>query len=148
MPSIDKETIAKELEQLQYPLYFLDYETFSYIIPFQHGLRPYQQMVFQFSLHIQDDPNSAIRHEEFLLSSRQQSVEELVIALQKAILGEQGSVLVWNDSFEKNRNLEMGEQFPAYQNFLLSVNDRMFDLMKIFKKGYYQHPQFKGKVFH
>jgi len=38
--------IKKVLDGFTYPLYFLDYETFSYVMPCHEGLFPYQQMVF------------------------------------------------------------------------------------------------------
>ena len=63
----------------------------------------------------------------------------------KANIGDTGSLIVWNESFEKTRNKEMADLYPTYASFLQSMNDRMFDLMKIFKKGYYGHPGFKGK---
>ena len=53
LPSkIDKEAIRKIMETLKYPLYFLDYETYQVAIPEIDGTKPYQQLPFQYSLHI------------------------------------------------------------------------------------------------
>jgi len=54
--------------------------------------------------------------------------------------------LVWNQSFEKTQNKLMAARLPAYAEFLHSVNDRVYDLMKIFTQGFYVHPKFKGKT--
>jgi len=34
--------------------------------------------------------------------------------------------------------------YPEYKDFLLDLNNRMFDLMEIVLKGYYLHPDFRG----
>lgn len=43
---VDKEGIRKEIESLQYPLYFFDYETYGLALPPFDGYRPYQQIPF------------------------------------------------------------------------------------------------------
>ena len=136
--------IKRALKKLEYPLYFIDYESFSYIIPAQDFYRPYQQMVFQYSLHTQSSPDAEIVHTEYLLKSKKESVTNL-LAHMRAHIGDTGSVIVWNQSFEKARNSEMAAIYPAYRDFLLSINERLFDLMQIFKQGHYIHPGFKGR---
>ena len=49
---INKKPIREFLNNLIYPLYYLDFETFSCAIPLFNGTRPYQQIPFQYSLHI------------------------------------------------------------------------------------------------
>ncbi len=143
---IEKEKIAEVLESLRYPLYFLDYETFSYVVPPQKGFQPYDQMVFQYSLHVIEEPNAPLKHYEYLLKTKTESVEYLLADLQKNIHPTEGTVIVWNEKFEKPRNEEMAALFPQYKSFLTSVNDRVYDLMEIFWDGLYQHPTFKGSA--
>ena len=138
-------SIRRAIKKLEYPLYYLDYESFSYVIPVQSNYKPYQQMVFQYSLHIQKEPNGVITHKDFLLKSKRESVEKLIKSLQKNI-GKKGSVIVWNESFEKGRNKEMALLFPSYEPFLTDLNERLYDLRVPFQKGYYRHPEFKGKT--
>ena len=138
-------SIRKTIKKLEYPLYYLDYESFSYVIPSQIGYKPYQQMVFQYSLHVQKKPNGVVTHQEFLLKSKEESVEKLIKSLQKNI-GKKGSIIVWNESFEKGRNKEMAALFPAYESFLTALNKRLYDLRVPFQRGLYQHPDFKGKT--
>ncbi|HPN30774.1 MAG TPA: DUF2779 domain-containing protein [bacterium] len=51
-PHIDGKAISKFLKQLEYPLYILDFETFSTAVPLFDKLKPYMQVTFQYSLHI------------------------------------------------------------------------------------------------
>ena len=50
---IDKSEIENFFKGLHYPLYFMDFETIWEVIPRFDGIRPYQQVPFQFSVHIQ-----------------------------------------------------------------------------------------------
>ncbi len=138
-------SIRRSINKLVYPLYYLDYESLSFVVPPQEGYKPYQQMVFQYSLHVQEKPGGKVKHYEYLLKSKTESVEQLIKDMQSKI-GESGSVIVWNKSFEKGRNTEMGNLFPTYRPFLDSLNERMYDLRVPFQKGHYQHPDFKGKT--
>lgn len=66
---IDKEGIRQFLSTLSYPLYFLDFETMQNSIPQYDGAKPYQQITFQYSLHIKRDETSPYEHKEFLAES-------------------------------------------------------------------------------
>lgn len=142
-PYLDKPTVTGLLQSLTYPLYFLDYETYDEAMPLYKGHKPYQKMVFQFSLHIVSNNSETIEHEEYLALEPGDPAKGLVKHLRRCI-SDQGTVIVWNKAFEGGRNKEMAELFPDYKDFLLDVNNRMFDLMEIVSKGYYLHPDFLG----
>lgn len=143
-PYIDKPTISSLLHSLTYPLYFLDYETYDEAIPLYKGQKPYQKMVFQYSLHIIQKDSDAFIHKEYVAAEQGDPIPGLLKHMREDI-GDEGSVIVWNKTFEGGRNKEMAEQFPEYKDFLLSINNRMFDLMEIVSKGHYLHPEFKGR---
>lgn len=142
---IDREAIAKRVAGWEYPLQFLDYETFSYAIPQFDGIKPFQQMCFQYSLHTIDAPGEAPRHTYFLSYGDDDPPRQLTESLRQAMSGGVGTVLVWYEAFEKTRNSEMAEMFPEYAAFFADVNARTYDLMKIFSDKLYIHPQFKGR---
>lgn len=143
--SIDKETIKSELDSLQYPLYFLDYETFFPAVPIFDGYRPYQQMVFQYSVHVVREPNAEPEHYEYLTDEMIDPAQGIATSL-KSHIGDTGSVLVWNARFEASRNAEIGERLPEFADFMASINDRMYDLMMVVKKGYYVDSRFGGSA--
>lgn len=129
---INKEAIRKEFLKLEYPLYFFDYETYSHAIPPFDKTWPYQQIPFQYSLAIKETPKAKAKSREFLARKFVNPIPDLLAQLKKDI-GPKGSVIVWYAPFEKGRNEEMGEMYPEYADFLKDVNDRVFDLMLIFK---------------
>ena len=143
---IKKAEIAAVLEGLAYPLHFLDYETFAYVFPPHDGIFPYQQMVFQYSLHVIESEGSEVQHFEYLMPSKETPLEELFEQMSQQIHPREGTVIVWNESFEKTQNKLMAKRLPQYADFLHSVNDRVYDLMKVFSQGLYMHPEFKGSA--
>ncbi len=142
-PMIDPVNIQETLGKLKYPLYFLDYETLLKPIPVMDGYNPNSQLVFQYSLHIMQEDGS-IEHLEYLADDLENSTAGLVKSLKENI-GDQGSVLVWYEPFEKSRNEELGKLHPEYKSFFKDVNNRVYDLMKIFKKDYLM-PEFNGSA--
>jgi len=140
---IDSKAIKKELKKLEYPLHFLDYETFNPGLPAHDGYHPYQQIVFQYSLHVFNAPGSKPVHYEFIFTGQSDPGIKVAEDLTKHI-GKKGSVVVWNKTFEAERNKEMAEMYKGYRSTLLNINERIFDLMEIFRKGYYIHPDFHG----
>lgn len=143
-PLIDIKAIKQELSLLEYPLYFLDYETYNPAMPIYDKYKPYQQMVFQYSLHVLESPQSKqLKHYEYVENTKVEPSHRLLEHMSQ-LIGETGSVVVWYKAFEGARNKEMAELNPAYLAFLESVNSRIYDLMDIFKKNYCVYPNFKG----
>jgi hypothetical protein len=141
--TINHDEIKRTLDELEYPLYFLDYESCSPAIPLFDGIRSFQQLCFQYSLHSLEEDGKILHHKEFLATSQENPIPELLKQLRMDI-GPKGTVIVWFKPFEKGRNSEMAELYPEYADFLNDVNSRVFDLMDVFKNGHFVHPDFRG----
>ena len=63
---MDRRAIRGHLRTLEYPLYYLDFETAMTGLPPCDGLRPYDTLTFQASLHLQAEPGGAVEHFEYL----------------------------------------------------------------------------------
>ena len=147
MRKINQAGLKAELEKVQYPIYYLDYETYNFALPRLNGFRPYQHYVFQYSLHVQASPDSALQHYEFLAEDISlESLESLAGSLQAAIPDDGGSVVVWHRQFEEMRNSEIGQLLPQFKSFFNDLNRRVFDLEEIFKQGLFLDYQFKGRT--
>jgi hypothetical protein len=142
---INKDEISKFINDLEYPLYFFDYETFSGVIPFFDGMRPYQQGVFQYSLHILESPDSELIHKEYLHLENTSPFKNIVEQMREDF-GNTGSIITWNQVFEKGRNKELAEIFPEHENFLLGLNERIVDLMIPFRQGWFIDKDFGGSA--
>jgi len=139
-PLIDREGIQRLLSVYEYPLYFLDYETYQTAVPRIEGMSPHTHIPFQVSIHVLKE-SGEIEHAEYLgeeLSQPRGLAEFLVDTV-----GEKGSIVVWNESFEKGRNTEMGELFAEHADFFRDMNDRIVDLQDVFKTAYI-HPDACG----
>lgn len=143
---INHRAIAARIDSWEYPLHFLDYETFSYAIPQFDGVRPFQQMCFQYSLHTIDRPGAEPRHSYYLSRDDDDPPRAMAAHLKEAMSGGIGTVFVWYEAFEKGRNEEMIAMFPEFADFFIEVNEKTVDLMKIFSDGLYVHPDFRGRT--
>jgi CRISPR/Cas system-associated exonuclease Cas4 (RecB family) len=143
LPKIRQEKVEGLLGALHFPLYFLDYETFGKAVPVLDGYKPNQQMVFQYSLHVLGE-DGELKHFEFLAKDLKSATKDLLKSMRENI-GPVGSVVVWNESFEKGKNKELMELHPEHRDFLENLNERVFDLMVVFKK-YYLSPDFYGSA--
>ncbi|MCK5761445.1 MAG: DUF2779 domain-containing protein [Candidatus Izimaplasma sp.] len=133
---LDEGKIRAAVETIQYPIYHLDFESFPCPLPRFKGEKPYYQSLFQFSLHIEKEPgvcNKENDHYEFLASDSTDQRLELVKKLCEYIIDDGGSVLVYNEAFEKTRIKELAVMYPKYSEKLLSINERLFDLLHIVK---------------
>ncbi len=129
------------LDQLACPRCYLDFECIQFAIPIWQGTRPYQQLPFQWSCHIQHE-DGTLQHEEFLDTSgddpRRRFAESLI-----AVCGSTGAIMVYNQAFEKRIIRELADRFPDLSGPLLALNERVFDLLPVVRK-YYYHPDMKG----
>ena len=127
-----KEKIANEIKNIKYPIYHLDFESACLPLPRFYKEHPYSQSLFQFSLHIEKEEGKCDRYLDnhpYLAPDYSDRREELVKELIRLIdLSNGGTVLVYNDSFEKNRIKELIDIYPQYQNQLQTIYDHIYDL--------------------
>jgi len=142
---IRKEEIESFLDNLSYPLNYLDFETFDPCIPIFEGTHPYQKIPFQFSLHVVKDEDSEAEHFYFLAEGINDPRPKLLFSLKK-VLGDNGSIVVYNQVFEKNVLKELAEAFPDYKEWIENVSSRIVDLFEPFKDFDYYHPGQKGSA--
>jgi len=142
---IKKEAIAGELGKLEFPLFFIDYETHPSAIPLFDRYSAYDDIPFQYSLHIVSSLGEEPIHKEFLHVAPKDPTELLVSSLQDNI-GSIGTIIVWNKTFESGINKDIARRFPEAQGFIANFNDRIYDLKDIFSKQYYVHRNLWGKV--
>ena len=143
-PKINKEAIKDILNSLKYPLYFIDYETCQYAIPEYEGTKPYQQIPFQYSLHIIKEDGAPIEHKEFLSEFGDENIIRNFAENMINDLPEDGSVIVYNKSFEASRNREIGKMYPDLKDEMARINANMVDLMIPFKDRNYYTKEMKG----
>ena len=142
-PSIDKKAITNFISDLNYPLYFMDFETFQPAVPLFDNSKPYQQIPFQYSLFLKKNKNDEAEHFEFLaepgIDPRKKFIENLL-----KISDGKGDVIVYNKAFEITRLQEIARDFPEYEDEIEKLIARIKDLMVPFQKKYYYAPEMKG----
>ena len=142
---VHKEKLKHFLRTLKYPLYFLDFETFSTAVPKFDWLKAWSQVPFQYSLHVVKKEGDKPGHFEFLYSKNGDPREEFISELRK-VLGSRGSIVVYNQSFEINRLKELGEIFPSFKHDIEKFISRIVDLLIVFRDFMYYHPDQEGSA--
>ena len=142
---VETEKLDEFLSQISFPVYYLDYEASQSLLPPWDGTRPYQHVPFQYSLHIVKSLDGEAEHREYLHQDASNPMPNFIESLKKNI-GNEGSILVWYQAYEKTRNKELGEMYPDSATFLQDLNDRTIDLMKPFASDMVRDEAFKGSA--
>lgn len=139
---INKEIIKEFLDTLTYPIYHLDFETFQQAIPEWEDIRPYMQIPFQYSLHIQEE-DGTVYHKEFLaqegIDPRYELAKKLVNDIPNNV-----TVLAYNMGFEKGVIKKLAEIYPEFSPKLMTIHDNIKDLMAPFASKDYYVPSMHG----
>lgn len=140
---IDVDEIRNFTNGLNYPLYFLDFETIGPAVPKYNCSRPYQQLVFQYSLHIQETSTSELEHREYLADPSQ----DPRIGFKEQLIkdcGSRGDIIVYNIGFERGKLNDLIGVFPDYSKQLRGIISRLKDLMIPFQQNWYYTPKMRG----
>ena len=140
---IDKEKMTAWFRYLgEGPIYHFDFESFPCPLPRFKGESPYQQSVFEFSLHIERAPGVCDKNSDNIIFLNEECDTDEREALVKAIVdnfefNEDGSLhgimLAQNTSFEIGRLNELAAIFPKYSKYLLAIADKTADLIHLLR---------------
>jgi len=150
----DRAAIKEFIKGIEYPLYFLDFETFASPFPLIEGTRPYQAIPFQFSLHIVETPESVPRHHSFLADGKSDPRQKLSEALMKKfgfVPGDdgrsfKGSLIVYNESVERSILKDLAAFDPGNEGWIFRISGRIIDLFDPFKNFYFYSVLQKGSA--
>lgn len=145
-PKIDVDAIRYIMNSLKYPLYFIDYETFQLAIPEYKGTKPYQQLPFQYSLHIIKEKGVPIEHKEFLAEIDDKDFIRHFAENMIKDMPENGSVIIYNKSFEPARNNEIATMYPDLKDEMDRINGNIVDFLEPFKQRKYYTKEMHGSA--
>lgn len=148
---IDKNSINTFLKDWVFPLHFFDFETIFPALPILNGTRPFQQVPFQYSLHIIKELGADYLHKEFLanpedfdgvsIDPRKKLIDQMRIDF-----GSIGSIVAYNETFEISRLKELAIAFPEDTTFIEGIMSRFVDLLIPFRNAWYYHPDMGGSA--
>ena len=149
--------MRQSMASWRYPYHFIDFETSAVALPFHAGMRPYEQVAFQFSHHVMHANGQVTHQTEFLNAKAGEFPNfEFIRALHKALSGDDGTVFMWSphentilnkisDQLQSRNDAPADAQ--ALREFGLSLTktgDRaMVDLCALAKVAYF-HKDTKG----
>ena len=151
--------MRREMATWRYPFHFIDFETSAVAIPFHRGMRPYEQVAFQFSHHVMHADGRVEHRGEFLLAEPGVFPNfAFARALQAALSGDDGTVFMWSPhentilnriAIQLDEAAEPPADAQALRDFVLSLTKTgsrpMYDLCNLAKEAYF-HVATKGSV--
>jgi len=141
--AVDRNALRSWLDALRYPVHHLDFETMNAAVPRYDGARPFQQVPFQYSLHIQSAPGADPDHREFLPEGGEDPRKALLRHLLSDI-GPTGDILAYYAPFERMVLRALARDVPEHAQAIEALLPRIKDLMDPFGKGWYYAPEMNG----
>lgn len=149
--------MRQAMVQWVYPYHFIDFETSTVALPFFAGMRPYEQIAFQFSHHVMHADGRVEHAGQFLMTSPGEFPNfEFARALKRELDKDQGTVFMWSPHENTILN-RIGQQLTTmanlpddaqelmdFVNTLTKDGTRaMYDLCSLSKEAYF-HESIKG----
>jgi hypothetical protein len=131
---------SRELSPLPYPRFYLDFETVQMAVPVWTGTRPYEQLPFQWSCHV-ERADGSLEARGFLDLSAEPPMRAFAESLTASI-GSAGPVFTYS-RFERTILEQCAARFPDLADPLMAIIDRIVDLLPLAERSYY-HPAMMG----
>ncbi len=151
------EHLPKIVQQVEYPIHFIDFETSRMAIPYRAGMRPYEQAAFQWSCHTISAPDAAPIQSEWVDLDNVFPNFQFAESLMEC-LGDRGTILTWathENSVLKDIYYQMqtyGYHNPQLQTWLANTaklgnkgKSHLVDMNALTLKHYF-HPLMKGRT--
>lgn len=144
--------LKKTLEDLSFPLHFVDFETCAKPIPYHSGHNPYQMIGFQWSMHTLHE-DGTLEHKQFINEEPNDPNDRFLISLAEN-LTEQGTFLMWHHHestvlkqllnslgqyVQENWQWKNEDNKQTYEKILRILEKGLVDMNKITKYEYF-HP--------
>lgn len=146
--------LKSKIEGVKYPLHFIDFETSRVAVPYHAGMRPFEQVAFQWSCHTVERPGAEPVHAEWINTEDQFPNFKFAEALRLQ-LGYVGTVLTWarhensvlSDIFKQQERNRAGSKELAewLERLVDSEEGRILDLNDVTFASYF-HPEMKGQT--
>jgi hypothetical protein len=144
-PFVDRDSLEEFLDRLRYPLYFIDFETIAPAIPVYEETRPFEDLVFQYSLHVLEKEGARPVHYSYLAPGNIDPRPEVIRQLTE-LLGKSGSILAYYADYEKRCIKSMVERVPEYAAWFEATVNRFIDLFIPFRRMFYYSPVQEGSA--
>jgi len=141
-PQIDAAEIRAALNSLEWPIGYLDFETLKTAVPLYPDVAPHEQLVTQYSLHVEASPGSELAHREYLADHTRDCREEVATRLIRDTA--ECRIIVVYSSFEKTTIRGLAGLLPTHAHELAGLEAKLFDLEPVVRKGLV-HPDFGGR---
>lgn len=141
-PHLDTK-VREIVSSLPYPRYYFDFEGIDLPVPRWAGVRPYEQIPFQWSCHV-EHASREFTHTEFLDLTGEDPSLACIAAMRVAIdPADRGPIIVYNATYEIGRLKQLADRHPEHLQLVDGYIARVFDLLPLVKHHFYD-PRMRG----
>lgn len=145
MDHIDQPALKEFLEGITFPVYFIDFEAAQYTIPPYEGMKPFQAIPFQYSIHYIMSETDRVHHSGFISPLGEDPRYPLAKALSSVLSAPKGTLIAFNADLERQTFGQLASLFPEFRDQFLSLQSRIVDLAIPFNKMHYYSSKMGGK---
>jgi len=144
--TVRKPELTEFLNQVRYPVHYLDFESFMPVLPLFKNTHPLEHIPFEYCLYSRSKPEAAPACKIFLAEAGEDPRREFIANLVNDLgdMHSPGSILVYDNRLEIRQLREMGHLFPEFRDSIELIIARIIDLTYPFHKKLYYTPQMKG----
>ncbi|TGL34535.1 DUF2779 domain-containing protein [Leptospira koniambonensis] len=141
---LDTDSLLAFLNKLKFPLYCLDFETINPPVPVYKDTHPFQHVPFLYSLHVIRKDLKEKPEEYTYIDDHEKDPRLGILESLSSQIKPGGTILAFNDSFEKRCLKESVQAYPKYKEWFQSIEPDFLDLAKPFWDYDYYHPAQEG----
>ncbi|MCV6607851.1 MAG: DUF2779 domain-containing protein [Campylobacterales bacterium] len=134
-PFVDKERLSLFLSQFKDEIYFLDFESYQPIIPFFKGMKPYEPIVFQYSIHKLKNEKDLEKF-NYIANIKEKDPRYEIGEKLCEIIPTDKTVVAYGAQFERRILRDLACKLPKHKDHLNTIADNIIDLNDPFKNRY------------
>nr|MBA3664325.1 DUF2779 domain-containing protein [Bacteroidota bacterium] len=142
-PRIDLPKVRKYLNEVKFPLFFVNIESFSSAVPFIDDTTPYQHLPFHFSVLKISAEGTQTNLKYTAPSAYGDFMKSFLVELIKGT-EETGTIVFKNETFQIKMLEKLSTQFPDYSEEIDNIIKRSIYLMRLFRDRNLFFPDLKG----
>ena len=133
--------LNRELVAIKYPVCFMDFETVAPAVPRLVGMKPYEPIPIQWSVHRQAHEHGMLEHSAFLSPDCGDPRPVFIESLSKAVAG--ARTIVSYGQYEHTLLTNLARWLPEYAPKISSIQSKLVNLLSIVRDNLYS-PAFLG----
>lgn len=140
---IDHEKLSGFIDQIKYPIAFVDFECLNSPIPLFNETKPFQFIPFQYSLHLKESEDTPLKHMNFIAEPNEDPRSEFLNHFLNDT-ARVNKIVAFDRNTETRMLKSLAHEFPHKSDEINKRLAQIVDLQTPFKSRFYYNPSMNG----